>query len=106
MEHKDSSKLSPIFTEEDVVELDKPYVDMFDSAADIIEFLKMNEYIPAFDYKIAEKTYQIVIFELYVTTVFPIVLIVACIVGLICAGYVKASPDRAYIISGWMGKTS
>ena len=57
MEHKDSSKLSPIFTEEDEVELDKPYVDMFDSAADIIEFLKMNEYIPAFDYKIAEKTY-------------------------------------------------
>lgn len=32
--------------------------------------------------------------------VIPIVAIVLVVVGLLVAGYVKASPDRAYIISG------
>ena len=33
-------------------------------------------------------------------TIIPIVIIVGCIIGIISAGYVKASPDKAYIISG------
>lgn len=32
--------------------------------------------------------------------VIPIVVVVLVVVGLLVAGYVKASPDRAYIISG------
>ena len=32
--------------------------------------------------------------------VIPIVAIVLVVVGMLVAGYVKASPDRAYIISG------
>lgn len=33
-------------------------------------------------------------------TIIPIVIIVGCVIGIISAGYVKASPDKAYIISG------
>ena len=33
-------------------------------------------------------------------TIIPIVIIVGCIIGIISAGYVKASTDKAYIISG------